>query len=160
MAGHRRIAFLSFHFDCVGLNERIRGFKAAAENAGIAEECEVFVAEEISFEAVERIFGDRTGDFSLVIGSDDRIACQLLRVLAARQVRVPEELSVIGWNNSRFLEYLTPTLSSVAIPMPEIGRRAAEIILKNLDHGPIVVKEHVDEQIFLRESFAPFQPNK
>lgn len=121
MAGHRRIAFLSFHFDCVGLNERIRGFKAAAENAGIAEECEVFVAEEISFEAVERIFGDRTGDFSLVIGSDDRIACQLLRVLAARQVRVPEELSVIGWNNSRFLEYLTPTLSSVAIPMPEIA---------------------------------------
>ena len=160
MAGHRRIAFLSFHFDCVGLNERIRGFKAAAENAGIAEECEVFVAEEISFEAVERIFGDRTGDFSLVIGSDDRIACQLLRVLAARQVRVPEELSVIGWNNSRFLEYLTPTLSSVAIPMPEIGRRAAEIILKNLDHGPAVAKEYVDEQIFLRESFAPFQPNK
>ena len=160
MAGHRKIAFLSFDFDCVGLNERIRGFNAATENAGISEECEVFVAEELSFEAVDRIFGDRARDFSLAIGLDDRIACQLLRVLAARRIRVPDDLSVIGWNNSRFLEYLTPTLSSVAIPMPEIGRRAAEIILTTLEHGSAVVKEYVDEQIFLRESFAPFQSNK
>lgn len=155
MAGHRRIAFLSFDFDCVGLAERIRGFHAAVESSGIADQCDVFVADEISAAAVERVIGSRIGDFTLVIGSDDRIACQLLRVLAARGVRVPAELSVIGWNNSRFLEYLTPSLSSVAIPMCEIGRRAAEIILQNLNDGPSVVKEYVDEEIFLRESFAP-----
>ena len=125
------------------------------ESSGIADQCDVFVADEISAAAVERVIGSRIGDFTLVIGSDDRIACQLLRVLAARGVRVPAELSVIGWNNSRFLEYLTPSLSSVAIPMCEIGRRAAEIILQNLNDGPSVVKEYVDEEIFLRESFAP-----
>lgn len=156
--GHRRIAFVTFHFDCIGLAERVRGFRAAAEEAGIAANCEVITAEDLSFEAVEKAFAGREYDFTLAIGSDDRIACQVLRVLTERKVRVPERVSVIGWNNSRFLQYLTPPLASVSIPMEKIGRKAAEIILANLNDGPTVLKAYVSEEILFRESFAPVRP--
>ncbi len=153
--GHRRIALLTFHFDCIGLDERVRGFSAAAEEAGIVTGCEVITAADLSFGSVEKAFAGREKDFSLVIGSDDRVACRVLRVLTERGVKVPEEISVIGWNNSRFLEYLTPPLASVSIPMEKIGKKAAEIILANLNDGPTVVKNYVSEEILFRESFAP-----
>ena len=156
--GHRRIAFLTFRFDCIGLAERVRGFRAAAEEAGIEKNCEVITAEDLSFEAVDKVFSGREYDFTLVLGSDDRIACRLLRVLAARKIRVPEQVSVVGWNDSRFLEYLTPPLASVSIPLAKIGQKAAEIILANLNDGPTVVKAYVQEEIILRESFAPVRP--
>ena len=114
--------------ECIRQGERVRGFRAAAEEAGIEKNCEVITAEDLSFEAVDKVFSGREYDFTLVLGSDDRIACRLLRVLAARKIRVPEQVSVVGWNDSRFLEYLTPPLASVSIPMAKIGQKAAEII--------------------------------
>ena len=154
--GHCKIVFLTFLFDCIGLNERVRGFCTAIKEAGIAKQCKVITAEELSLEAVKKAFADWQQEFSLVLGSDDRIACLALRILTERGIKIPETVSILGWNNSRFLEYLTPPLASVSIPMEKIGCRAAQIILKNLNEGPTVSKEYVDEKFFLRESFAPF----
>ena len=97
----------------------------------------------------------REREFSLLLGSDDRLACQLVRVLTEKQVRIPEEVSVVGWNNSRFLQYLTPPLASVSIPMEKIGREAAGIILANLNGGADIRKKYVPEEIVFRKSFAP-----
>ena len=154
--GHCKIVFLTFLFDCIGLNERVRGFCTAIKKAGIAKQCKVITAEELSLEAVKKAFADWQQEFSLVLGSDDRIACLALRILTERGIKIPETVSILGWNNSRFLEYLTPPLASISIPMEKIGCRAAQIILKNLNEGPTVSKEYVDEKFFLRESFAPF----
>ena len=155
--GHCKIVFLTFLFDCLGLDERVRGFCAATEEVGIAKQCKIITAKELSFEAVKQAFADCQHEFSLVLGSDDRIACFALRILTEQGRKIPEEVSVIGWNNSRFLEYLTLPLASVSIPMKKIGYRAAQIILKNLTEGPTVSKEYIDEQFVVRESFAPFQ---
>lgn len=152
--GHRRIAFVTFRFDSIGLAERVRGFRDAIREAAIADQCAVFTAEDLSLPAVEKAFGGREQEFTLVLGSDDRIACRLMRTLAVRGVRVPEEISVVGWNNSRFLEYLTPPLASVSIPMDKVGREAAEIILANLDGGANVRKSYVAEEIVFRDSFT------
>lgn len=152
--GHRKIAFLTFRFDCVGLDERVRGFRDAIREADIAGQCEIVTSEDLSFAATAQAFAGREREFTLVLGSDDRIACQLMRVFAVRNVRVPEEISVVGWNNSRFLEYLTPPLASVSIPMEQVGREAAEIILSNLDGDPAVRKSYIAEEIVFRDSFA------
>ncbi len=157
--GHRKIAFVTFRFDCIGLEERVRGFRAAVEAAGISGDCEIFTAEDLSFEAAAKTMAGRERDFSLLLGSDDRLACQLVRLLTEKRVRIPEEVSVVGWNNSRFLQYLTPPLSSVSIPMEKIGREAAGIILANLNNGPEVRKTYVPEEIVFRNSFAPVGRN-
>jgi len=153
--GHRKIAFVTFRFDCIGLEERVRGFRAAVEEAGISTECDVLTAENLSFESSAKAIAGRERDFSLILGSDDRVACYLLQVLLKKGIKVPDEVSVVGWNNSRFLQYLTPQLSSVSIPMEKIGREAAEIILGNLNEGSDIRKCYVQEEIVFRDSFAP-----
>ncbi len=151
--GHRNIAFITFRFESIGLEERVRGFQDAVREAGIERACEIFTASDLSPESVEKAFAARCGDFTLALGVDDRLACQLMRVLIGRGVRIPENISVVGWNNSRFLEYLTPSLSSVSIPMERVGREAAQIILANLDGSADIRKNYVPEEIIFRDSF-------
>lgn len=70
-------------------------------------------------------------------------------------VRIPEDLSLIAWSNKYFLSYMTPSISIISIPVEEIGRRAAGIILRNLNGEPHVEKTFIDETLILRESFQP-----
>ncbi len=153
--GHRKIAFLTFKLDSIGLDERARGFREAVDKFGIGKDCEVFMAEDITFDATARVFEGRASDFTLILGADDRIACQMLQVLNKWKIQVPEQVSIIGWNNSRFLEYLNPPLASVSISMEKIGQKAASIILDNLNNGPTVTKSFINEEIVMRESFMP-----
>ncbi|MPN19690.1 HTH-type transcriptional repressor PurR [bioreactor metagenome] len=152
--GHRNIAFATFQFDSIGLNERVRGFQDAIAEAKIAGGCKVITTKDLSLSAAEASFKDMERKFSLILCSDDRLACRLLQVLAKQQVRIPDEISLVGWNNSRFLGYLTLPLSSVSIPMDRVGRKAAAIILANLNGNQVVRKNYIAEEIVFRESFT------
>ncbi len=153
--GHRRIAFLTFRWDSIGLRQREKGFLKAIEDSGAADTCEVLTADDLTIESVTGIFKNRVNDFTLVLSSDDRLACQMMKFLAKMKIPVPGGMSVIGWNNSSFLEYLNPPLASVSIPMEKIGDRAASIILENLNGKPGVRKSFIPEEIVMRESFRP-----
>ena len=150
--GYRKIAFLSIPPDCVGGRGWIRGFKQAVAE----EDCigEVLYVKETTCEEVKKVFLPRVGEFPLVF-CDTHLICMLLRVLFTHHVRIPEDLSLIAWSNKYFLSYMTPSISIISIPVEEIGRRAAGIILRNLNGEPHVEKTFIDETLILRESFQP-----
>ncbi|MBP3395526.1 MAG: substrate-binding domain-containing protein, partial [Lentisphaeria bacterium] len=150
--GFRKIAFLSIPPNCIGGRERIRGFRQAAAEENCVSE--IFYLQETSCAEVEKVFLPRVGDFSLVF-CDDHLICMVLRVLLSHHIRIPDDLSLIAWSNKYFLSYMTPSISAIAIPMEEIGRQAADIILRNLNGEPHVAKTFVDEKLILRESFQP-----
>lgn len=151
--GHTRIAFFNFRSEIIGLSERVAGFQEAVVKHGIQEQCNVLLANELSTDAVAEALNGHASDFSLYLCSDDRLACLLLKVLSRLGIAVPDAVSVCGWNDCRFLEYMICPLSSVAIPMSEIGSKAALIIRENLEKGPSVHKIYIDEKIIFRESF-------
>ncbi len=151
--GHRDIAFLNFRSDSIGLEERVSGFLEAVDRHHLQNRCKVLSANNISTEAIAELICGHEEDFSLYLCSDDRLACLLLQELERAHIPVPERISVCGWNDCRFLEYLTRPLSSVAIPMAEIGNKAAGIIREYLEKGPCVHKFYIEEKIILRDSF-------
>lgn len=151
--GHRDIAFLNFRSDSIGLEERVSGFLEAVDRHHLQNRCKVLSANNISTEAIAELISGHEEDFSLYLCSDDRLACLLLQELERAHIPVPERISVCGWNDCRFLEYLTRPLSSVAIPMAEIGNKAAGIIREYLEKGPCVHKFYIEEKIILRDSF-------
>lgn len=151
--GHRDIAFLNFRSDSIGLEERVSGFLEAVDRHHLRNRCKVLSANNISTEAIAELICGHEEDFSLYLCSDDRLACLLLQELERAHIPVPERISVCGWNDCRFLEYLTRPLSSVAIPMAEIGNKAAGIIREYLEKGPCVHKFYIEEKIILRDSF-------
>ncbi len=86
--------------------------------------------------------GGRTGLASLlsldqpptaVIGGNDLLAAGALFEAQSRNIRVPEQLSIIGMDNLELSEHVTPALSTVNLPTAELGRRAAELVLARLE---------------------------
>lgn len=152
-AGHRRIRLVSLDLPSIGLKERVRGFNEVIREAGIADDCEVMVPDDLSEEAL--LFAVQGWErFSLLIGIDDRISCHLLKILQRQRVRIPEDISLVGWNNSGFLPFLTPPLTSVEIPTRQMGARAAAILQAQLAGNFAVIKEYIEEPVHWRESFC------
>lgn len=68
-----------------------------------------------------------------VIGGNDLLAAGALFEAQSRDLRVPEQLSIIGMDNLELSEHVTPALSTVNLPTAELGRRAAELVLARLE---------------------------
>ena len=87
--------------------------------------------------AFERLAHGWLGRVTAVIGATDQQAYGVLRAAHKLGVRVPEELSVAGFNNLEFSEVSDPPLTSVAFPAVDLGLRAAEMLIHAIDgHGP------------------------
>ncbi len=73
---------------------------------------------------------DRGVDFTAITAGNDLIALGCYAALRARGLRVPEDVSVVGYNGIRFCEEFAPPLTSVHVPKYDIGVRAAALILE------------------------------
>jgi DNA-binding LacI/PurR family transcriptional regulator len=91
-----------------------------------------------------------------IFAGNDHSALILLKHLSALGVRVPEDVSVVGFDNLSFTEHLTTPLTTVDQPKQEIGRRAVELLLERIeianDGGPR--HEVFTPHLIIRESCA------
>jgi LacI family transcriptional regulator len=133
--GHRRIAFINGPLHLSQCAERRRGVRHAASRAGLNPEESVLeytidpiTAVEQAEVIVEKFLAvpDRpTG----VICVNDQIAFTVLRALNERRVRVPRDVSVVGYDDVDFAAMLSPALTSIRQPKYELGRAAAELLI-------------------------------
>lgn len=101
---------------------------------------------------------DRGIPFTALITANDRLAIGAIQALTSRGLKVPEDVSVTGYNDMPFTDMLMPPLTTVRIQTYEAGRRAAEIILERLgtDRGALpAVHEVLDVELVPRASTAP-----
>jgi DNA-binding LacI/PurR family transcriptional regulator len=70
---------------------------------------------------------------------------------------VPDDVGVVGYDDIPLLEYLAVPLTSVRVPTHEMGRLAAELLLRHVDGGPAVPtqKIYLDAELVVRRSTAP-----
>ncbi len=85
-------------------------------------------------EAIARLLDEPVAPTAFFAGND-RTALLLLKHLAARGVRVPQDVSVAGFDNLRFTEHLAVPLTTVDQPKHEMGRRAVELLLERIELG-------------------------
>jgi LacI family transcriptional regulator len=135
--GHRRIAHVTGSFDRLDVRERYAGYHAALRKAGAVPE-EVLEltgvwAEEIEGgrAAVKRLFQRTT--FTAVFAANDWLALGVVQGLRDLGLRVPEDVSVVGFDNRRVTELSAPALTVIDFPRLEMGHLAAEHLLSLLD---------------------------
>ncbi|MFK3983306.1 LacI family DNA-binding transcriptional regulator [Micromonospora sp. NPDC050397] len=75
----------------------------------------------------------RRGEVSAVFAANDQMALGLLRALHERGVRVPEQVSVVGFDDIPEAEFLIPPLTTVRQDFDEVGRRSMAALLRLLD---------------------------
>ncbi|MCI0418471.1 MAG: GntR family transcriptional regulator [Acidobacteria bacterium] len=91
-----------------------------------------------------------------LFAGNDQMAIILLKQLAALKMRVPEDFSVMGFDNLRFAEHLSVPLTTMDQPIQEMGRRATELLLERVELAKPLAPRHeiFHPRLIIRESCA------
>lgn len=85
---------------------------------------------------------DRGVAFSAIFAANDLIAIGCMQALSERGLTVPRGVSLVGYNGMPFVDGLQPSLTTVRVPQYEIDRRAATLLLAELDGS--TTREHLE----------------
>jgi LacI family transcriptional regulator len=139
-AGHRRIAYLRGPDRLQQVRDRRAGLVRAAEEAGLGAGAIVDVPAERLDVGAGRDAGARLIGLAprptAVFCANDLLALGMMQTAFDAGVRIPDELAVVGYDDIEFAEASLIPLTSVRHPAGEIGRLAAELLLKEIEPGP------------------------
>ncbi|WP_043562414.1 LacI family DNA-binding transcriptional regulator [Actinomyces israelii] len=131
--GHRRIGFLTNTDDVPATHGRLAGYRTGLEAAGLAVDDSLVVARPSEtpggYEAaLELLSRDRTA--TALFCYNDRMAMGAYRAAAEMGLRIPDDLSIVGFDNQEIIaEGLFPALTTVALPHYDMGRWATQQLI-------------------------------
>lgn len=161
--GHTRIVHFAGPPYSMHGKERIDGLYRAFSASHIAFTDEAIVPTGAHMEDGYRVgleyFGSRSEAErpTAVTCFNDMVAIGLCRALAELGLRVPEDVSVVGYDNLPMLDYLSVPLTSIAVPKFEIGEQAARMLLDQIGStGPRAAQRvHFEAELVIRGSTRP-----
>ncbi|CAN5673967.1 substrate-binding domain-containing protein [soil metagenome] len=157
--GHRRIAFISGDSGHPDAEERHRGYRTALAEAGVDYDPELVVPglyhEASGLQAVEQLIQTHR-KFTAIFSANDQMAAGAALGLHRRSLRVPDDISLVGFDDLPASEFSLPPLSTVRQPALELGRLAASAMLQMLRGEKPTVR--VPEPVLVaRESTRPLR---
>ena len=150
--GHKNLAFLSGKEDAYDNKERLKGFNDAVKASGIEGRILQgdFTENNGYTTALNFIKSKNLPD--AVFAANDEMAIGMIKCFNEYGVKVPEDISIIGFDDIELSEYITPKLSTVSHPKFELGCKAVETIIGGLDGKAIKGTEILPVELILRES--------
>ncbi|MGC9198632.1 MAG: LacI family DNA-binding transcriptional regulator [Acidobacteriaceae bacterium] len=157
--GHRRIAFLSGPMSLASARVRYQAFRESAERHHL-EDSENLIQEgnhkmDGGHEAMKRILAARKRP-TAVLASNDLTAIGALGAIAEAGLRVPEEISVVGFDDIQISGFFTPSLTTVALARTQIANAAFHSLFReelSRTAPPMWGEEHVIQPtLVIRES--------
>ena len=157
--GHRRIGVIAGVPGWYATEERLLGFRAALSAVGILPEPELIVYSDWQtprgIEAAEQLLSLPQPP-TAIFGFNDNVAIGALHAAHRRGISVPDELSVIGFDDTTLAELVIPTLTTVRQPLAEMGRMGVSLLLRILDGQRIeALRLELSTELVVRESTAP-----
>lgn len=155
--GHKRVAYIGDQFGFQSDTERFAGYRRALEVADIP-----FLPEltahgdgnaEGGMRAMERLLA-LVEPPTAVFCYNDMSALGALRAIRAKGWRVPEDISVVGFDDLFIATYTNPALTTISQPMRQMGSAAMEILLKLFNGANSKTNIKVQGQLIVRESTA------
>ena len=156
--GHRRIGIVTGPLVSPLSRDRLTGARSRAKAEGAERESIVMQGDfsiESGVRAAERLLGRRDTPTAIFCFNDE-MAIGVLEVARHNTIRVPQELSLVGFDDIRFARYLDPPLTTIAQPMREIGEGVVRLLLGILS-GENQTPESVTlpHRLVVRSSTAP-----
>lgn len=157
--GHSQILCLGGPSKFSIFRKRFQGYTKALEEAGIAVNPQLMVEIPLTFQKAYRFgidFWSRfRGKVTAVFTHNDPTACGIMKAAQTLGIKVPEEVSIVGFDNTFATKLTNPTLTSVDIPKKLIGKRLVEILVRLIrgNNIPNCVIEEVNLDV--KESTAP-----
>lgn len=152
--GHKNVGLLSGPANIESAKQRRQGFLEAAENLSIQWDIEVPFSTSLSKEAIDAL---QAGGVSMVVCADDLIAISAMRILEDSGLNVPGDVSVVGFDNMPWSEYVKPKLTTINQPVGDIGSQAVVLLtekIKNPEEQVACETTVLDVELIVRESSA------
>jgi LacI family transcriptional regulator len=159
--GHRQIGMVKGSFQGETRNFRLReeAFVASLARCGLPfDDRFVFPADSTFHGAYDDMLAILRRGAELptaLFCSNDIIACGCLKALTAHGVQVPEEVSLVGFDDIPLAAYFDPPLTTVSIPAYELGRTAGNLLLAQIRGEPVPQRTLLDTELKVRESVGP-----
>lgn len=135
--GHRRIAHITGVAHRRDATERQRGYAQALREAGVEPDAALCVQGDFTAPGGQRAMAallERGVEFTAVFCANDESALGARLALFERGLRVPQDVSLVGFDDLPVSSFMTPPLTSVHQPVFEIGLHAAHAMLRLLGH--------------------------
>jgi len=170
--GHRRFAVIKGHPWRATASQRFQGIRDSAKEHGIVLD-ERLVKELHSGNMPHEVSMPEEGyrcalallaakvPFTALITFNDVTAIGAIRAFREAGLRVPEDISVVGFDDIESAGYLTPSLTTLRQPLAQMGELAAEHLIGIIDRGePPLSEVLVDPALIERESTTPLSKSK
>lgn len=159
--GHRRIVFLNGPIRYEASRDRLEGYREALEAAGIRFDPSLVRGSttdwfpRVGYEMLREIIAEGA-QFDAVFAASDHLASGALSALQSSQIRVPEDVSLIGFDDRPVAAELPVPLTTMALPQEEMGRLAAELLFAALNGEAESPELHVVPPVLVeRQSVTP-----
>jgi len=154
--GHCRIGIITYPREVYIMNERVRGF---LEALGSKRQKECFIHEvPLEFNKIgpsirsfiDKVLNNRP---TAILNTSDSIAFFLIRIMREKGIRIPEDISIMGYDNIVYSNLITPSLSTIHHNMEEIGKVVAKNLLHRIENGEYInMRQSIDPRLMPRES--------
>ncbi|WP_304598557.1 LacI family DNA-binding transcriptional regulator [Plantactinospora sp. BC1] len=157
-AGHRRVTIVAGAADRANVSDRAVGFTDGLIAGGVDSDdirlvhCDV--SREGGFAAVAGLLAHGPLDTQALVCANDAIAIGAMSALRAAGLRVPDEVSVTGFDDIPLATDVTPRLTTVAVPLARIGQDAIRLALgdhdeprRTTEHGALVLRDSTRSRV-------------
>lgn len=156
--GHRRIAFVAGRPELWCSRARLDGYRAGLETAGFTVDNGLVVPGEFGYEsgfrAGERLF-DLAEPPTAVFAASDQMALGVYEALRRRGLKVPGDVSVVGFDDLPEVRWSSPSLTTVRQPLADMGRLAVRTVQRLVRHETIESpRVELATELIVRDSTA------
>ncbi|MFC4737357.1 LacI family DNA-binding transcriptional regulator [Bacillus daqingensis] len=156
--GHTRIAMMNGHDQAHVSMKRRKGYERELNDAGINVKDEYVLNGEFLEPAAETeayTFLQQHPEVTAMFCASDLMALGVMRAAARLNLRVPEDLSIVGFDNIVLSEYASPPLTTISQDKYQMGYEAAKLLTSMLAKSDGARKAVLDNQLIVRETTAP-----
>lgn len=159
--GHKKVVVIGGHRDYSEITRlRHQGCVQAFREHGISFEETQYETARFTFEdgyRAAKVLLERNPDCTALFAMSDVMALGAIRALADAGKRVPEDISIIGFDGLQIGEYTLPRLSTVAQPVEKLAEQSVHLLLQSIENGADARHEVVPVRLLLRESVRNYQ---
>ena len=157
--GHRRIAHAGGPHSVDCSHARLAGYSSALRQAGIELDESLITHSAFSYDAgrqAARDLLDRSDRPTAIFAANDEIALGIMEEARRRSIRIPQDLSVVGFDDTFLASRSAPPLTTVAQPLLEMGRVATRSLAQMITND-VVITHHIElaTRLVVRDSTAP-----
>lgn len=155
--GHRKIAIVIGDPTHRSAELRLEGYRRALREAGIEGNSDYEVQGGFSF-ASGLVAGRKLLSLpnrpTAIFASNDDMAAAVMQVAYDAGIAVPDDLTVVGFDDSAIATMVSPQITTVRQPIFEMTRDAADMLLRQMESGEISPAQRIDYKLIVRQSSA------